>query len=103
MSTTNIFFRNEVRNQIHGYHDRLRRQKVENIGQGETSQQNKPNDAFDTGPTSGIHGSTSGLRTIDSLGEVGRILFPNYTWFNKVQSLVLDSVFYSNRSVSRKM
>ena len=84
-----------MRNQIHGYHDQLRRKKPQQ--QQDSPLQQQPIDYLAqlqpqvSGPGNQEH------RSVDSLGEVGRIMFPNYTWFNKVQTKVLDSVFYTNR------
>ena len=86
------FFRNEVKGRIHNYHGLLRRNDA---GQ-EVEHDDQSNDS-EADDSTGDLPPEPGLRSVAELGEVAKVLFPRFTWFNKVQSQVLDCCYYSHR------
>ena len=88
---TKFNFRPEVRDQLNNFRGQLRRNPEELVN---------PNPESPSAPVPEyIPAPEPGLRQVSEIPEPGRILFSSLSSFNKVQSEVLDDVFYSDRGV----
>ena len=88
---TKFNFRPEVRVQLNNFRGQLRRNPEELVNPN-------PEPPFAPVPEY-IPAPEPGLRQVSEIPEPGRILFSSLSSFNKVQSEVLDDVFYSDRGV----